>query len=150
MYLSTRSQVASQVRVLWSEGILMGPLQIFPVFWIWLDTPPASGHCESTLLLCRRKPTQVGVWAEMRWGDGLGSKMTSFNPPGNMMPAPATRRLGRIGEDDVTAHWWRKQAIKAGNKCDMSVFTLSGFTAADLKRATLRVRRICWVGRQSH
>lgn len=47
----------SEVRVLWSENTLMGPLHISKDFWIWLDSNMTS---ESTLLLCRQKLTRQG------------------------------------------------------------------------------------------
>lgn len=50
-YLLTWPQVGSQMFVLWSGSILMGPPHIFRRFRIW--QPSAS---EATLHLCRRKP----------------------------------------------------------------------------------------------
>lgn len=113
----TLSQVNAELCVKLFESILMAPVQIISGFWIWLDSPLASGYCESTSLLHRQSR---GECTEKRWRDVLGSNIKSLHPLGNMMSVLETKK--KIVSERGRILWQSRgrKAIKTVNKCDVS------------------------------
>lgn len=113
----TLSQVNAELCVKLFESILMAPVQIISGFWIWPDSPLASGYCESASLLHR----QSGGGDALRRGDEMfwDPTLNHFIPWEIWCQFWKQKKIvserGRI--------LWQsrgRKAIKTVNKCDVS------------------------------